>query len=252
MLLAMATLGCAIGLALLVYRYDMYEREPWYMLLSTAVVGGFAFWFLSYAEDIVVEWLTDGKITILALSVVAGVMEEAFKLLIVLAIWLAVPRHFNDPFDGLIYGAMAGIGFALAESAFYMDLMGEQLTWLEAFGQEAVRVMLHLLLGALTCFGLGLARFRIRGWPFYLFGGIALSMLIHTAWDYYCGLPGLEGETTTDQRTAAVVLMLALLGLFGGCVMIAVKHSGDHHAVNRIRDLWGWPFNLLMRRREDD
>ncbi len=34
------TLLCALILSLFAYRYDMYDREPWYMLVLAVFVGG--------------------------------------------------------------------------------------------------------------------------------------------------------------------------------------------------------------------
>ena len=38
MLVYLPTVACAIALAALVYRYDLYEKEPWYMLALAAVL----------------------------------------------------------------------------------------------------------------------------------------------------------------------------------------------------------------------
>lgn len=248
-MLTTTLLACALGLGLLVYRYDMYEREPWYMLILAAALGMGACWTLSYGEDVVLGRLPDGRTSIFAQAAVASVLEELVKLLIVLAIWGTVSQHFNDPFDGLIYGAMAGLGFALAESLFYVDLIGTQLSLPSAVGQEAVRLVLHLLLGALTCAWLGLARFRISGWPYMLCFSVAASMLIHFCWDYFCGLPSTEEMGVLQQRSIAVALMLTSFVLFGLAVVTAKRHSGDTHAISRMKHLWGWPFSNFRGRR---
>ncbi len=248
MLLA-GVLICAVGFGLIVYRYDMYEREPWYMLLLAVAMGAGSFWILARGSDFIFLFWPEAATSIFALALMAGVFEELLKLMIVLTIWLAIAQHFNDPFDGLIYGAMAGLGFALAESIFYTDLMGYQASWLAVFGQEAVRLFLHMLMGALTCVGLGLARFRTPNWKLILSGGIAASMFLHFCWDFFCGLPSDHEVSFVQQRGIAIMLMFGLLGLFGASVLIAVKHSGDTHAINRLDDLWGWPFNKFRKQK---
>jgi RsiW-degrading membrane proteinase PrsW (M82 family) len=250
MLLLSSILVCAAGLGSIVYRYDMYEREPWYMLVFTLSLGAGGFGLLSYGEDFVLDLLQGEEQTLAAQAAVAAFGEELLKLLIVLFVWYAIPHHFNDPFDGLIYGAMAGLGFAVAESVFYVNLMGSRLSWLSSMGQEAVRLLLHLLMGALTCVGVGLARFRVARWPFMLYGCIAVSTLIHFSWDYFCGLPSQEEAGAMQQRTISITLMLTALVLFGTSVVIAVKHSGDTHALNPLSDLWGWPFSRIAGRRK--
>ncbi len=44
MLLYVTLALCALLAGLLVYRYDMYDREPWYMMVTAIVVGATAMW----------------------------------------------------------------------------------------------------------------------------------------------------------------------------------------------------------------
>ena len=41
---------CTMLVGMLVYRYDMYEKEPWYMLVTTAAFGVLFMWLLGYIE----------------------------------------------------------------------------------------------------------------------------------------------------------------------------------------------------------
>ena len=51
------TLLCGFGFTLLVVRYDMYEREPWYLLSLALLLGGGAYLGLSYGEDFLLAML---------------------------------------------------------------------------------------------------------------------------------------------------------------------------------------------------
>ena len=50
---------CALGLAAMVYRYDMYEREPWYMLLLALAMGGAAGFGVGHLEDFAIALRMD-------------------------------------------------------------------------------------------------------------------------------------------------------------------------------------------------
>jgi protease PrsW len=53
-----------------------------------------------------------------------GVVEEAAKGAVVLAVFVFMQREFDDTLDGFVYGAVVGAGFALAESLVYVkDLL---------------------------------------------------------------------------------------------------------------------------------
>ena len=42
---------CALGIAAMVYRYDMYDREPIFLLLLAAAAGVGCFWLAGNEED---------------------------------------------------------------------------------------------------------------------------------------------------------------------------------------------------------
>jgi RsiW-degrading membrane proteinase PrsW (M82 family) len=234
---------CAYILALMVYRYDMYEKEPWYMLLLVIALGMAAAFGIGFVEDIAIESFNQYE-SVGGQAAIAAVFEETAKLLIVVLIAVVFRREFNDPIDGLIYGAYAGLGFAIYESLFYLSLSS-------AAPQEAVRLLLHLLMGGLGGFGLGLARFpkQLPLWALMLPGGIVAAMGIHFFWDYWCGIPR-EELSDAFQRSAAVGLLLMATTLFGASVLLGVRYSREMFSPKDQKRLWGWPFSLLFRRRD--
>jgi len=146
-------------------------------------------------------------------------------------------RHFNDPMDGLIYGSFVALGMALEESIFYLRLSfadGLGASDLELVGREAVRLVLHILLGGITGFGVGLIieHSRLRHWLPVLAGWLAASMTIHFLWDWLCGIPAAQpGQPTATireeviQRGVAVVLMLLAMAAFAYSVVLGSRLS---------------------------
>jgi RsiW-degrading membrane proteinase PrsW (M82 family) len=236
-----AVVACALVLALVVYRYDLYEKEPWYLLVAATALGYFTMGVVGRLEDLTHFFFETDPDNLAGHALVAATHEEAAKLLLVAALAFAFRRHFNDPMDGLIYGAMVGLGMALEESVFYMSLTPELGPTVIA--SEAVRLLLHLLMGGLSGFAVGLATTRMRRWPAALAVWLAAAMGLHFLWDYWVGLPLLNhAEPPVDLRTAAIVLMgLALLG-FGLTVMLASRWSCEKFSPGQCRPLWGWPF----------
>jgi RsiW-degrading membrane proteinase PrsW (M82 family) len=236
---------CAYVFAMLVYRYDMYDKEPWYMLLLVAVLGIAAAFGIGFAEDSAIEFFNQYE-SAGGQAAIAAVFEESSKLLIVVLVAIFFRQHFNDPIDGLVYGAYAGLGFAIHESMFYLGLTTIDP---QQSGTEAVRLLLHLLLGGLAGFGLGLARFpkRMPWWPVVLPCGVVTAMGLHFLWDYWCGIPR-DGISEVFQRSAAVGLILVATALFGMSVSLGVRRSRAVFSPRDNRHLWGWPFSLLFRR----
>ena len=91
-----ATLAlCSTLAALLVYRYDLYEREPWYMVVLMAGAGAGAMWLLNYAEPRTLMLL--GTQSIPAIAAVAATHEELTRLALVGGLALLAPQQLNDP-----------------------------------------------------------------------------------------------------------------------------------------------------------
>ncbi len=114
----------AVPVFLLVYRLDLFEREPKLMLAAALIWGGvIAVSLAGYAND---AWLSVlGKIAPAdftsdwGAAVVAPVTEEILKLTGVVCLFLIVPAEFDGVMDGFVYGAMVGLGFTVVEDVSY-------------------------------------------------------------------------------------------------------------------------------------
>ena len=243
---------CASLLMSFAYRYDMYDREPWYMLVLAIVLWMVSCWGVGYFEDAVQVSLGETGMSIAGQSVIAAVAEEGSKLLVVVLIAICFPKQFDDPMDGIIYGAFAGLGFAICESIFYIDLAQHAHptpTHVQLFGQESIRLILHFLTGGMNGFGIGLFKFKVGKWKIILPTWISAAIGIHFLWDFSCGLRGDADSPELFRRSIAIGLMLFATFLFGVAVYVGVSWSRLHHpAAESKHQLFGWPFSLLLRR----
>jgi RsiW-degrading membrane proteinase PrsW (M82 family) len=166
---------------------DRNEKEPWHMLMVGLLWGA------------VVSAAIAGLLNILAprligvdLATVAPFTEELTKGAILFLIFRYAANEFDDALDGIIYGAMVGLGFAMAENAIYFFQydpalgIGQQM---QTF-QFTLRVVLMGLAGhatytAMTGLGLGLSRQTSRRWlqmalPIL---GLAAAIFAHALWN---------------------------------------------------------------------
>jgi len=242
---------CAILLLLMVYRYDMYDREPWYMLIMAIVLGMVACIVVGHFEDYLFgnfRTFFNDDYGLEKEAFATGISEELIKLFAVAVIAVIGRRHFNDPIDGLIYGAIVGLGFGLHESWFYLGLNGNDLE-LAKLGENAVRLFLHLLLGGVGSFGMGLTRSsqRRRYWPFVFIICLGTSITIHTLWDYWLGLRDTDPLSDQMQQVAAISLMGFLTLFFGFLVVVGAHCSRQAFAPTSPDKLWGWPFSMFRK-----
>jgi RsiW-degrading membrane proteinase PrsW (M82 family) len=199
--------ACGLGLVRQVWRQDLYDREPWW-LLGLAAVGGA---LLIVLAGLFEEWadrhgLTSGAFSALRWSIVFAASEEFSKLVVVVAIALTRPRDFNDPLDGLVYGSTVGVGAALMESA---ALIGGTAPTLHMIAVEPIRLLGHLVMGGITCYGAAcLARTnRVHMHWSMLTLTLAGGVLLHSLWDVV-SLHALQIGRLTAWHTGAMMTLI--------------------------------------------
>ena len=237
---------CALLAVLLVYRYDLYEREPWYIIVLAVILGVVGMRVVG-AVEMVSLVLVDSHVAVAAL---AALHEEAARILIVIAIALVFPRQFNDPMDGIVYGSMVGLGMALEESFYLLGLLESPDMLL--LPVEVVRLLGHLVMAGIVGFGVGLARTRTPGWPSRFVRCLVVAFLLHFLWDWIALAVSDAASLTSLQTLASIALMLFGIFFYGSLVMAGSKLSKKMFAPESPAVLWGWPFTALMARSGDD
>ena len=107
----------------------------------------------------------------IAMLAVVGPVEEAGKFL---AVRLGVYRslHFEEPMDGLVYGAAASLGFASLENLVYVHSFGPEVMLLRA----PISTLAHLVFGSVWGCGLGLRRSGRGKWVVWVSLGAAAAL----------------------------------------------------------------------------
>ncbi|MEM9414388.1 MAG: PrsW family glutamic-type intramembrane protease [Planctomycetota bacterium] len=220
----------------IVYRYDMHDREPWWLLLLCSAAGAAAMagaFFLEYAALVAIANSGLHYDYAFIHATLAGVFEELGKFLVPLAALLLLRKHFNDPMDGLIYGCMAGLGAALYEAVWFMAnaptdtaSTGIWLPLLEQRGQDAVRLLMHTCWGGLGGFALGLIVLQ-KPYRLALAKTLGSAILLHFAWDFFVGF---VTEQTFVHRLAAALTLGTTVVWFGFLTLQANRWSRQMHA----------------------
>lgn len=180
-MLVILSAGIAPGLALLSYFYlrDEYEAEPITLVFKTFMYGAlitFPIMFLQYV--LAVEGIIDSNWSTAFIS--SGLLEEFFKWFILM---FAIFQHvdFNEPYDGIIYGASVSLGFATIENILYLVANGVE----HAFGRAILPVSSHALFGVIMGYYLGKAKFSSSEERHkWLFIAISVPLLLHGTYNY--------------------------------------------------------------------
>lgn len=164
--LVTATLPVPIYLVLALW-IDRYESEPFWMLATAffwgALVAVFIAFLFNTASSIMVALLTDsmeaGKTFGAVIS--APIVEESAKAFILFVFFFAKRDEFDGVVDGIVYAAMAGLGFAMTENIQYYGraaLEGDMGLTGVFILRGTIAPFSHPLFTSLTGVGLGLAR----------------------------------------------------------------------------------------------
>ncbi|MEI2665068.1 glutamic-type intramembrane protease PrsW [Rossellomorea sp. LJF3] len=180
-MLVILSAGIAPGLALLSYFYlrDQYDAEPITLVFKTFMFGAlitFPIMFLQYVLE--VEGIIDSNWSTAFIS--SGFLEEFFKWFILM---FAIFQHvdFNEPYDGIVYGASVSLGFATVENILYLIANGVE----HAFGRAVLPVSSHALFGVIMGYYLGKAKFSSQEERHkWLFLAISVPILLHGTYNY--------------------------------------------------------------------
>lgn len=196
----------ALALLWVVWRTDK-EREPPLVILGTAllgvVFGAAAQWLIRKVMvltelDVDVRTVGQARALLFLFAFVAPVGEAAK----VAALWPAFrSRHFDEPYDGVVYAAAAALGFAISEDVTMLHVHGASGVWI---ARALLALPAHVFFAALWGWGLGRARqLREPGAQFPLL--FVFAVIGH---GFYAHLVFGRGPT-------AMVAVLPLLGAMG-------------------------------------
>ncbi len=204
----------ALLLFALVWFADRYDREPLWLVLLTFGWGATGAAFLAlplnttfhlFLQMVIAPlgghglWLSE----ILGPTLGAPLFEEPAKALFLA--FVAWNRRPADMSSGFVYGASAGIGFAMTENVLYFSNASAEafatMVAVRTFYCVALHAMASAVVGA--AFGFG----RLRGWAVWSAStmvGLAMAMVLHALWN---GLLALDVFSAADLRLANFVLL---------------------------------------------
>jgi len=193
----LATLGSILGYLILSF-LDRERRVGYFhflTILSVMLVTAPAAAFFNNLTEAPVKFI------------LVGPWEESFKILPVLLLAVYVPNLIRTRKDGLVYGALAGMGFNIIEIGVYVNkALAEGSLWNEAIIQHLTRLGIfglggHIIWSAFVGLGLGIAvESNKTGWGkwktlFFYFLVAAISHSLFDNFAKYILVVWVMGET---------------------------------------------------------
>lgn len=204
----------------IIYWVDRYEKEPWWLLLAAFLWGAVPGILISLffnrllSAPLLVILGRDLGMTA-APSLIGPPVEESIKAIALVAIFVFWRSEIDSPLDGIIYGAMVGMGFAMVENVYY---------FVETFNQGGIEAWgTNIVLRAIV-FGLNHALFSS-------FAGLGIAIArLSTNRNVQLGLPILGWATAVflhflhnfTVTLGSVFILLALLFDWGGVLLVLI------------------------------
>lgn len=182
LILVAVALAPGVAIGLYIYLKDKHEREPIGLLLRA-----FFFGFLAVVVTYVIAEQINRFITIetedltqqaIHAFIIVALLEESSKFLFVRGI-LYNNVNFNEPFDGIVYSVMVGMGFATFENLFYVFEDGVGVGIFRMFTAVPAHGCFAILMG----YFLGKAKFEHRK-GYYSWYALGVATLFHGVYDY--------------------------------------------------------------------
>ena len=237
----------ALVYAAIILRLDRYEIEPVRAIVACLAWGAVGAVLLSLAGGLLFQIGAEslfGYPTAAVASVVLGapLVEETAKGIAVLGVLFLARHELDNTLDGIVYGALVGVGFAMTENVLYFGQaylegglgdFGELFiarAVFGGFGHPAYTAVTGAAIGwARSRYGQGLARLAVPvlGW--------VVAVALHAAWNgglvYTQFRRGDEvGLLQAVAVHAAVVIAPAVL------VLYAVARLSARHELQILRD----------------
>jgi RsiW-degrading membrane proteinase PrsW (M82 family) len=156
--LTTAIAACSFPLLILVcFWLDRYEPEPGRYRLAALGWGGIAAVVLSFVAEQLL-FAVPGTDTFVDTAITAPIVEEFAKGLFLVAIVIFRRTQVHGLLDGIVYGALVGIGFAFVEDiAYYLGALTQGELPLVIFMRGILGPFAHPLFTSATGIGIGIA-----------------------------------------------------------------------------------------------
>jgi RsiW-degrading membrane proteinase PrsW (M82 family) len=203
---------------ILIWRFDIYDREPFSLVLRNylwGAVGAVIFSIIisgSLSKFLFLIIKDESILDNIETFFIAPFVEEIMKGLFLL--FTVMNRKFDNITDGIVYGGAIGLGFGMTENFLYFISYGNSIEqWV------MVVIIRTLFSGVMHClatatFGafLGYAKFKgLLSKIFLPLIGLALAMFLHFAWNF----------TVSNELTGVIGFLL----IFASVIMFIIVFS---------------------------
>lgn len=196
-----------VCIAIYVYLKDKHEREPLGLLVKSFFYGMLSIPVTLLISVPISELVPINETDLTEQAVhaflIVALVEEFSKFIFVRGI-LYRNQNFNEPFDGIVYSVMVGMGFATLENIMYVYTGGWEVAILRMFTAVPAHASFAVLMG----YYLGLAKF-VHKKSHYGWYALGIATLFHGAYDYFWFISFVPGIWVGAIASLVIGVMLS-------------------------------------------
>ena len=199
-----------VAIALYIYLKDKHEREPLTLLLLSFFYGALSTIItlaISFPLEILVILRKGDVVHEFFDAMFKVALVEEFSKFIFVRFVLYNNKNFNEPFDGIVYSVMVGMGFATLENILYVNNGGLTTAILRMF----TAVPAHATFAVLMGYFLGRAKFSHRNEFLLSILALASATLFHGLYDYFWFIADAHGVWAGIWIGAIISLLIGFV-----------------------------------------
>ena len=195
---------------------DEYNKEPRKHLIISFILG-----IISIVPAMVLELplLRANQMTFFSSTfgnalkafLMVALPEELAKFLM-LKFYAYRQPEYDEPFDGIVYAVMVGMGFATAENIMYVYEYGIATGVVRMF----LAVPAHATFAIIMGYFMGKAKFSQKRESYLLLAGLFWAVVFHGSYDFFLFIKDAEH---TQSEFSLLMLLGAVVSLITGIIL---------------------------------
>ncbi|WP_407520604.1 PrsW family glutamic-type intramembrane protease [Lacibacter sp. MH-610] len=240
MLLLALSIAPGIAISLYIFFKDEFNREPKLKLIICFFLG-----CLSVLPAILFQVLTtkptdiffeNGILYTAFFSYIIVALSEEMSKFLALRFYAFPKQSFDEPYDGIVYSVMVGMGFATVENIGYVYQHGLGTAILRMF----LAVPAHGTFAVLMGYFAGKAKFLPEKKFYYLFLGVFWAVFFHGTYDFFLFL---QGNDTVNRYVGDGLLFAGAVASFIVALRLSRKAIQEHIAISKQMYIDGQSFD---------
>jgi protease PrsW len=225
MLLFALAIAPGLAICLFIFSREKYGKEPLRYLIVSFILG-----MISTIPPLIIQLISNdirkdySNHSIFSIAffayIVVGVSEETSKFLM-LRFYAYPKKVFNEPFDGIVYAVMIGMGFATLENIEYVERFGMSA----GISRFFLSVPAHASFAVLMGYNVGLAKLIPSRSVWLMWKGLLIAVLFHGSFDFFLFL---QQNEQVKQYVSEGLLSFGAFATFYIAIRLAMRTIRMH------------------------